>query len=221
MLKKNPRLAEVKGAVTDLSGRPFENITGFQYALWSLDWSMWTMLLKYLPPEKAASQLSELERNGTQHGPHFSFEPLLGTLDTYRKQHEPLYKAKRYEEMDRLWNTGVGSEQRQLPSHVINEYCRQDRAFHPTPDFSDPRLPRSMRVGNSFWFTAKYQDKPLGEGFAIYRGSRQKLVCPGRDVYGWDYEAIAALSKTRLAQLAELKHQLLQVQSPQAVAAVG
>jgi hypothetical protein len=206
---------EAKGAITDLSGRPFENITGFQYALWALDWSMWTMLLKYLSPEKAASQLSDLERNDTQHGPHFRFEPLLGTLDTYRKQHEPLYKAKRYEEMDRLWNTGVGSEQRWLPAHVIHEYCRQDRAFHPIPDFSDPRLPRSMQVGTSSWFTAKHNGKPLGEGFAIYRGSRQKLVCPGRDTYGWDYTAISELSKTRLVQREELKQQLLQVSNAQ------
>jgi hypothetical protein len=172
------------------------------------------MLLKYLPPEKAASQLSELERNGTRHGVHFSFEPLLDTLDTYKRQQEALYKAKRYEEMDRLWNTGVGGEQLKLPAHAIHEYCRQDRAFHPTPDFSDPRLPRSMQVGNSFWFTAKYNGKPLGEGFAIYRGSRVKLVCPGRDTYGWDYAALLELSRRRLAQREDLKQQLLQISVP-------
>ena len=40
MLKSNSALALVPGDVTDLSKRSFNGITGFQYAVWALDWHM-------------------------------------------------------------------------------------------------------------------------------------------------------------------------------------
>ena len=40
------------GTVMDLSGREFKGITAFQYALWAMDWHMWTMIKKYLPEKR-------------------------------------------------------------------------------------------------------------------------------------------------------------------------
>lgn len=40
LLKKNAVLALASGNVTDLSERTFTGITGFQYAVWALDWHM-------------------------------------------------------------------------------------------------------------------------------------------------------------------------------------
>ena len=42
MLQNNPALVLVPGDVADLSKRTFKAITGFQYAVWALDWHMWT-----------------------------------------------------------------------------------------------------------------------------------------------------------------------------------
>ena len=42
MLKKNRYLALASGTVTDHADRSFNNITGFQYAVWALDWHMCT-----------------------------------------------------------------------------------------------------------------------------------------------------------------------------------
>jgi len=53
MLEENPVLALFPGNVTDLSGRSFNNITGFQYAVWALDSCMWKMMLRsYLPEDR-------------------------------------------------------------------------------------------------------------------------------------------------------------------------
>ena len=56
MLKKNRHLALAPGTITDHTERTFNNITGFQYAVWALDWHMWRMIQKYLPKEAAQSQ---------------------------------------------------------------------------------------------------------------------------------------------------------------------
>jgi hypothetical protein len=55
MIKKDKNLLLAAGRIIDLSGREFERITAFQYALWALDWHMWTMIQKYLPTERKPS----------------------------------------------------------------------------------------------------------------------------------------------------------------------
>ena len=47
LLKKNRHLALASRTVTDPANRTFNNITGFQYAVWALDWHMWSMIQKY------------------------------------------------------------------------------------------------------------------------------------------------------------------------------
>ena len=56
ILKKKQELALAKGAVTDPAKRTFKDISGFQYAVWALDWHMWNMIRKYLPLESAIEQ---------------------------------------------------------------------------------------------------------------------------------------------------------------------
>ena len=69
-------MALASGSVIDLSKRRFAKITAFQYALWAMDWHMWTMLLKYLPKPEAAAQAHALEERGTEHDKHFSLTVL-------------------------------------------------------------------------------------------------------------------------------------------------
>ncbi len=42
----------------------------------------------------------------------------------------------------------VGLAQRDLPAHVVHEYCRPARSFHPRPAFNEPVLPRILTFHN-------------------------------------------------------------------------
>ena len=83
LIQKDKNLLLQAGTVTDLSGREFKGITAFQYALWAMDWHMWTMIQKYLPQEAQAQQFEALESKGTAYGKHFSLQPLTEALQTY------------------------------------------------------------------------------------------------------------------------------------------
>ena len=210
-----------KGTVTDYSDRTFENITGFQYALWALDWHMWKMLKKYLPNEEALAQLEELETQGTVHGKHYDFRPLIQALQTYVDQFSAWYTAHNWSAIENHWSKVVGGAQRQVPVHVANEYCRQDRAFHPAPSFTEETLPRELR----FWIDRmKYfplmviDGDELGRNFGVLRGagegpardsrSARVVRCLERQAASDDCEAIKGLREIRSAQLQALDQEL-------------
>jgi serine/threonine protein kinase len=142
LLKETPELALYPIDVMDLAGRSFKNITGFQYAVWALDWHMWMMIRKYLPNDKAAEQVQSM-KNGSwvsQHGVSASWQNLLNALQKFTD----LCNATMWSEAGTQWNKQVGGAQRFLPMHVVNEYCRADRPFEPCPDFnSTVPLPRT------------------------------------------------------------------------------
>jgi hypothetical protein len=243
MLKANPSLAQARGTVTDLSGRTFEDITGFQYAVWALDWHMWKMIYNmespergYLSAEQAARQMAEIDGApwAKKHGAHFSFDPLINALDTCVKH----YRASRWDEGNAAWVQQVGGAQLWLPAHAINEYCRLDRSFDPTPNFLEVNLPRSMKLhGNQgFWFTAEYDGGKLGVKFGVHRSSscgavaRRECGSAGQlvDVCGvayWEYlplgtvdiidhRSACALVKARRQQLDVLVSNLKKYELP-------
>ena len=146
LIQKDKNLLLHAGTVTDLSGREFKPITAFQYALWAMDWHMWTMIQKYLPQEAQAQQLQELETKGTAYGNHFSLKGLTGALQTYVDNVEKVWNYDQ-RAVDH-WCKVVGGEQKLLPAHVVNEYCRPDRAFEPCPSEWKSKLPRTREVGN-------------------------------------------------------------------------
>lgn len=49
MLKKDMSLIFKRGVVTDCSGREFENVSPFEYALWALDKHMWAAMIACIP----------------------------------------------------------------------------------------------------------------------------------------------------------------------------
>ena len=65
MLKKTPGLVLGKGTCTDQAGRTFKEISGFQYALWALDWHMWDMILAYFD-QVPEGKTSASEQCGSQ-----------------------------------------------------------------------------------------------------------------------------------------------------------
>ena len=44
------------------------------------------------------------------------------------------------------WCKVVGGEQKLLPVHVVNEYCRPDRPFEPCPSEWEAKLPRTREL---------------------------------------------------------------------------
>ena len=111
---------------------------------------MCRMLEKYMDADTKAEMLKRCEAMEavglvyTQHGKevtgskHFDFAPLIKALDDYVKG----YEKWSYDERVAAWMK-VGLAQRDVPAHVIDEYCRPDRSFDPTPDFNESDLPRN------------------------------------------------------------------------------
>ena len=216
MIKKDKNLLLAKGEVTDLSGREFKRITAFQYALWALDWHMWKMLQKYLPPEVQAEQWSiwnsKADKN-LPHGKYFSLQPLIDALQAYGKINRTDYDLR-----FKHWKTVVGMAQYQLPAHVVNEYCHPQRCFYPCPDFKAEVLLRSRiceRESSSFnksqgkeemdWFAALHIDSYKTQTFlAVERGSQNSASAMMNEMYGnnsqYDLIALQSLSKIRNLQ---------------------
>jgi hypothetical protein len=211
MLKINPSLALLSGQVTDLSIRPkrtFQNITAFQYALWALDWHMWTMILNYLPREKAALQLQALEEKGTEHGKHFDFNILITALDNYANNYESPPITRYVDQVERA--------RLQLPAHVINEYCYPGRPlFNPVPDFTQGSLPRTRTIPLSRPPLTDWH-KVVLHGFTVYfDSSTSHLLCVDSS-WAFDYwtrlesTVLQSLWNTRTQQLQNLKTDLLE-----------
>ncbi len=237
LIQTDKNLLLYAGTVKDLSGREFKPITAFQYALWAMDWHMWTMIQKYLPKEAQAEQFQALESKGTAYGKHFNLQGLTGALQTY------------VDNVDKVWNYDqragdhwckvVGGEQKLLPAHVVNEYCRPDRAFEPCPQEWQAKLPRtrevpeiwdsaqSKYVKGSWWFIPSSSNKDglgLIYAFLRYKWLQGRGRCQGCDTMSgisplnggdsvWkgvcaDLKALQSLWKARTQQLELLQSQL-------------
>jgi hypothetical protein len=214
MLKANPRLGLAAGSVTDLSKRTFKNITALQYALWALDWNMWLMLLKYIPREEAQLQAMALDENGTEHGKHFDFSQLLNAYRTYEQNYDAWGKAKNWKAMETHWCQQVGGAQLLLPAHVVNEYCRPDRAFYPLPDFKQEGLPRVTEIGvNGSALTSQHFGGAIGDKWGVARGhfteGASSYTLPPYGTRAHDHRAVTALSEARMQQQQLLMKELL------------
>ena len=190
LIQKDKNLLLHAGTVTDLSSREFKQITAFQYALWAMDWHMWTMIQKYLPREAQAEQLKTLETKGTAHGKHFNLQELTDALQVHVDNVKEVWKFDQ-RAID-YWCKVVGGAQKKLPAHVVNEYCRGDRPFHPCPTEWESKLPRTQEVPEIWdrtqyryvrgsWFIPSSSKNALGLTYAFFGGPCQLW---GRDQDG-------------------------------------
>jgi serine/threonine protein kinase len=221
LIQKDKNLLLHVGTVKDLSGREFKQITAFQYALWAMDYHMWTMIQKYLPKESQAEQLQTLESKGTAHGNHFSLKELTDALQVYANAEKVWQYDQRATDH---WCKVVGGAQTRLPAHVVNEYCREDRPFEPCPQEWESKLPRTREVPliwNSMqlnytkgsWFIPFNAKNGLGLTYAFSRynwefdrgpmGATMSVGCGEADL-----KALQSLWKTRTQQLELLASQL-------------
>ncbi|MGD0465563.1 MAG: protein kinase [Gammaproteobacteria bacterium] len=147
MLKKNRDLGLISGDLTDCAGRQFKNITGFEYAVWALDWHMWEMIQQYISEEEARKQIIKLGSEGIdikepgssnyKKTKQVSWQKLIDALQKYIDNH--IYWSA--EEYQNYWAKEVGGAQLLLPAHIIHEYTRIDRPFNSLVSFTEKRPP--------------------------------------------------------------------------------
>lgn len=223
MLKKNPKLVLARGSCKDFGGRTFKNITGFQYALWALDWHMWDMILGYLDKvdlvaarEQCREQEAVTEASG--HGAHYNFGEFISALKNYVDKYEGLYRASKWDDLARLWIDGVGSAQKNTVAHVAQEYCHPDRSFDPVPDFTKKPLKRQFKMVEGEWRTTTDKSGRFGKNpqssssfFAILRSNAPHAFRAKRSgtTPAKDYKALLRLHEVRTSQLKETQAYLL------------
>ena len=220
MLKKNRHLALVSGTVTDHAGRTFKNITGFQYAVWALDWHMWCMIQTYLPEEAAQAQAQGFTTGPwvEQYGVQANWRNLLDAYEYYLENYSKLFKASKWTELNNIWLIQIGGAQKLLPMHVFHEYCHPGRSFDPVPDFTGS-LPRSLPHWFSFDMIGSdysiYRTAALGP--KMWRGNMHKPVVKAIYHYTCDWNALTQLACTRSQQREQLVAALTPGSEPRTV----
>ena len=207
LIKTDSRLLLAAGTVTDLSGRKFEQITAFQYALWAWDWHLWKMIQKYLSPKAQAEQLAALESKSTAHGKHFDLQPLIDVLQTYVDHAKEVWKYDQ-RAVD-YWCNKVSEAQKLLPVSVINEYCCQDRPFYHR-SFTENSLPRTRQFyDQGDWHSAELNG--VVRGVRLNQPARQMkraMILGSPAAVAMDIKALQSLLKIRTRQLEQLQSQL-------------
>ncbi|MCE0723675.1 hypothetical protein [Legionella resiliens] len=156
--EKQQSLLRNPGTFTDYSGRTF-HCTAYEYAYWAKDKHMCRMLEQLMDETTKARMLKcceAIEKNGLTYkqsgvlvkgSKHFDFTPLKNALRNYIDGYDSWYSTKNWTAMENAWMQ-VGLAQRELPVHVINEYCRKDRSFDPTHQFNEETLPWELSFYN-------------------------------------------------------------------------
>lgn len=219
-----------RSKVTDCSGREFENISAFEYALWALDKHMWTAMIACIPQneegkkvcEKLMAQYHKVNTDGVTYSlngqkiteKHFDFENTI--IKELQKQVAAI-KTPFWDDILTQWREGVGGAQKLLPVHVVAEYCSNE-PFNPVPTFtSQPKSSKQFYNNNTEkmenWFSV---GSKLGVDFAIFktgvlgRGYARVFVtfaCRADYVNG-DLVAMETLSEVRTKDFINLKSQL-------------
>ncbi|AUH73271.1 F-box protein [Legionella sainthelensi] len=153
MLQKDISLIFNRGKVTDCSGRIFDKISAFEYAIWALDKHMWTIMIACIPCneegrkvfEHLITQYTKVETDGITYRlnektiaeKHFDFEnTLIKELQTQVGLVTALGDIN-WDAAKNQWREGVGGAQKLVPMHVVYEYC-SDQNFYDVPEFSCP-----------------------------------------------------------------------------------
>jgi len=229
MLKQDISLIFKRGVVTDCSGREFENISGFEYALWALDKHMWAAMIACIPSNEEAkkvfaqliAQYNKVNTDGVTYKlngqtiteKHFDFNNTI--IKELQTQVDSINApgTKNWDAIDKQWREGVGGAQNLFPMHVVYEYC-SDEPFYPVPKFTSQ--PKSSKQFYN-WATEKDENwfnagSKLAVDFAIYKGealtaSRCAPIL-GAAMGEGDLDAMTALCKVRTNDFIDLKSQL-------------
>ena len=233
-------LLRTPGVFTDYSGRTF-NCTAYEYAYWAKDTHMCRMLERHMDDETKAymlARIDEIERRNADTGQpmglgysqgglehrsaHFDLTPLKNALQQYVDSYDNWKRENNLDAM-RAARREVGILQRDLPVHVVNEYCHPDRSLSPRPEFNEEALPRSLIFYNyntgreQALFPLVVSDTAgLGIDFALIRGMglvawavRVAWAGHGRREPGQDLAAVSRLDEVRTVDLTRSRESLL------------
>jgi hypothetical protein len=224
-----------RGFVMDCSGREFENISAFEYALWALDKHMWTVMITCIPQNEEGrkvfaqliAQYNKVNTDGVTYKlngqtiteKHFDFKNTI--IKELQTQVESIFApgTKNLDAIDKQGREGVGGAQNLFPMHVVYEYC-SDELFRPVPKFtSQPKSSKQFynRGTEKYenWFNV---DSKLSVDFMIFKAFGV-AACETRwsptllaEAHGWvcagDLAAMTALCEVRTKDFIELKSQL-------------
>ncbi|KTD63119.1 hypothetical protein [Legionella shakespearei] len=232
MLKQNISLIFKRDIVTDCSGRKFENVSAFEYALWALDKHMWAAMIDCIPSNEEGkkvfarliAQYNKVNTEGCTYSlngktiteKHFDFE---NTIIKELRTQVDLQNAPGVKDWDALgkqWREGVGGAQKLLPMHVVDEYCSSDVSFCLGPQFiSQPKSSKQFyaRATESaeHWFSLTSK---LSVDFAIHKDtlstprSAYKATGGALPLGCIDVGALTTLYKVRKNDFIALKSQL-------------
>lgn len=222
ILKKDMNLIFKRGKVTDCSGREFENVSAFEYALWALDKHMWAAMIECIPQTEEGrkvfaqliAQYKKIDTDGVTYKlngntiteQHFDFNnTLIKELQT-QVDSKNAPGVRNWEAINKQWREGVGGAQKLLPMHIVDVYC-SNGPFHPVPEFtSQPKSSKQFYnwVAQTYenWFSI---DSKLSVDFAVCNATGA-LGC-GVDVAS-DLVDMTALCKIRTNDFINLKSQL-------------
>jgi hypothetical protein len=232
---------QYQGKFTDYSGRTF-NCTAYEYAYWAKDTHMCRMLERHMDDATKAylfARINEIERidvgtgqpvglayhqGGLEHrSAHFDLTPLISALQRYVDGYDNWERTNNSDAMKAAWME-VGLAQRDIPVHVLNEYCHPDRSFDPRPEFNEERLPRNIRffdwttVAEAALFPLVISDvSGLGIDFALTRGmwtAMSMLWYTLRTGAEFDLAAVSHLDEVRDADLTRSR-EILQSADPE------
>lgn len=208
------------GTFTDYSGRTF-TCTAYEYAYWAKDIHMCRMIAKFLDEnakKEVLQRCQAIEHSGLAYRQneknycslHFDFTPLITALEQCAQAYADVTAGAHNVSVYAAW-VEVGKAQRDLPAHVVHEYCREGRTFTITPTFLDPELPRTLRLFNwnstvvdEDWFPlATNEDLGVEKGY--YKGLSDNPTPGGcQEDASLDLAAMRALDRIRSSQLCDL-----------------
>jgi hypothetical protein len=137
---------------------------------------------------------------------HYDFG-VIDALQTYVDRFNGLDWPQR----DALW-LKTAKKQREMPAHVLQHYCDQDREFYPTPDFKAARFRRRGRIDTYISISERF-DPSFGFLFGVCRGDQGvpdksgHAVLVGADA-SYDLLALHELSKVRADDAKQLQDNL-------------
>jgi hypothetical protein len=243
-------IPKTPGIFTDYSGRTF-NCTAYEYAYWAKDIHMCRMLERHMDDETKAHMLARIDdierldaatgqpmglgysKGGFEHrSAHFDLTPLKAALQRYVDGYDNWVRENNWGAKRASWME-VGILQRDLPVHVVNEYCHPDRSFSTRPEFNEEALSRSL--GFYTYYTDSEQalfpldisdSMGLDIDYALYRGKggwAEGGGCrelPDRSFVDMDVAAVSRLDEVRTVDLTRSRENL-QPTDPEASHSMG
>lgn len=231
-------LLRTPGIFTDYSGRTF-NCTAYEYAYWAKDTHMCRMLERHMDDETKVlmlARIDEIERTDSatgqpaglvyqqggveKHSAHFDLAPLISALKQYVDGYDNWEDPNNQDELEAAWKE-VGIQQRDMPVHVLNEYCHPDRSFYPRPDFTEEIPPRNVKFSHFGRLVALFplvvsNTEGLGVDFALFRSGLDKTMgsmAPQPTHVSSDLAAVSHLDTIRNRDLTRSRENLQAINS--------